>query len=99
MDVYLLRQRLGMNQQQFAEHIGTRQATISDWETGTKAPSPMARRLLDLLMEKTDRDEREAKQASAAPKRSAPRAKRAAVAGPPAITPTKKAATKRRAKE
>ena len=44
-----LRNRLGMSQAAFAERMGVRQATISDWETGKQTPSPMARRLLDRI--------------------------------------------------
>lgn len=51
MDVYRFRQAVGMNQSEFAEWIGVRQATVSEWETGTKKPSPLACRLLTLLEE------------------------------------------------
>jgi DNA-binding transcriptional regulator YiaG len=44
-----LRTRLGLSQAAFAERMGVRQATISDWETGKQTPSPMARRLLDRI--------------------------------------------------
>lgn len=44
-----LRTELGMSQAEFAERMGVRQATISDWETGKQSPSPMARRLLDRI--------------------------------------------------
>lgn len=44
-----LRNRLGMSQAEFAERMGVRQATVSDWETGKQTPSPMARRLLDRI--------------------------------------------------
>lgn len=42
-----LRNRLGLSQAEFAERMGVRQATVSDWETGKQMASPMARRLLD----------------------------------------------------
>lgn len=61
MEIYQLRKKLGMTQTDFATFVGTRQATISDWESGTKDPSPMARRLLTLLAEKIERDEQEAR--------------------------------------
>lgn len=44
-----LRRRLGDTQTQFAERVGVRQATISDWENANQEPSPLAYRLLDLL--------------------------------------------------
>ncbi len=44
-----LRERLGLTQGRFAEQLGVRQATISDWETGRTEPSPMAARLLSAL--------------------------------------------------
>lgn len=44
-----LRTELGMSQTAFAERMGVRQATVSDWETGKQSPSPMARRLLDRI--------------------------------------------------
>jgi DNA-binding transcriptional regulator YiaG len=54
MDVMVFRRELGMNQRQFAEFIGTRVATISEWESGTKKPSPMACKLMTLLKEKRE---------------------------------------------
>lgn len=54
MDVYRFREAMGMNQKDFAEFLGVRQATISEWETGTKKPSPMACKLMTLLKEKRD---------------------------------------------
>lgn len=61
MEVYQLRKRLGMNQQEFADYIGTRQATVSHWETGTTKPTRMARRLLTILSEREDLRERQLK--------------------------------------
>jgi len=49
-----LRNHLGMSQTAFAERMGVRQATISDWETGKQEPSPMARRLLDRIASAAD---------------------------------------------
>lgn len=37
-----LRERLGMNQSVFAEYLGVKQTSISDWETGAHPPSAMA---------------------------------------------------------
>jgi len=49
-----LRNQLDMSQAAFAERMGVRQATISDWETGKQEPSPMARRLLDRIASTAD---------------------------------------------
>jgi DNA-binding transcriptional regulator YiaG len=49
-----LRNRLGMSQSAFAERMGVRQATVSDWETAKQTPSPMARRLLDRIASAAD---------------------------------------------
>ncbi|MFH0988492.1 MAG: helix-turn-helix transcriptional regulator [bacterium] len=42
-----LREELELTQIEFAERVGVRQATISNWETGKKAPSPMGERRLE----------------------------------------------------
>ena len=52
-DVRALRLRRGENQQQFAERLGTRQQTVSEWERGSSHPRRMAQRLLTLLAEET----------------------------------------------
>ena len=46
-----LRAHLGLSQAGLAERIGTRQQTISEWETGARAPRRMSRRLLHLVAE------------------------------------------------
>lgn len=51
--VRALRRRRGENQQQFAERLGTRQQTVSEWERGTSHPRRMAQRLLTLLAEES----------------------------------------------
>lgn len=43
------RKARGWDQVQFAHKVGTRQSTISEWETGRVKPSPMAVKLLKLL--------------------------------------------------
>ena len=50
-DVQRLRASLGLSQAELAERVGTRQQTISEWETGTRAPRRMSRRLLHLVAE------------------------------------------------
>lgn len=52
MDIIQFRRSLDMNQREFASFVGVRVATVSEWESGTKEPSPMARKLLTLLREK-----------------------------------------------
>jgi len=46
-----LRERLGLTQAGLAERLGTRQQTVSEWETGTSRPQRMSRRLLRLVAE------------------------------------------------
>ncbi len=46
-----LRGHLGDTQREFAERLGTRQQTVSEWETGTSSPRAMARRLLGIVAE------------------------------------------------
>jgi DNA-binding transcriptional regulator YiaG len=47
-----LRQYLGLSQAQFAEQLGVRQQTISEWETGMYAPSRATRKYLTLVAER-----------------------------------------------
>ena len=49
--VRALREALGDSQQAFADRLGTRQQTVSEWERGTSRPGRMARRLLHLVAE------------------------------------------------
>ena len=49
-----LRQRLGMTQQQLAQELGTRQQTISEWETGLYQPRGTSRTLLSIIAERAD---------------------------------------------
>ena len=44
-----LRKYLGLTQQQMAEELGTRQQTISEWETGMYRPRGGMNRLLTLV--------------------------------------------------
>jgi DNA-binding transcriptional regulator YiaG len=46
-----LRDHLGDTQRAFAERLGTRQQTVSEWETGASRPRTMACRLLHLVAE------------------------------------------------
>ena len=49
-----LRTRLGLSQQAMAQELGTRQQTISEWETGYYAPRGMSSGMLNLLAERAD---------------------------------------------
>jgi len=44
-----LRERLGDTQAAFADRVGVRRATVTDWENGTKVPSRMAEILLTII--------------------------------------------------
>ncbi len=50
--VYNLRRHLGSTQQQLAETLGTRQQTISEWETGMYSPRGASRTLLSIIAER-----------------------------------------------
>lgn len=50
--VKALRKHLGLTQQQLAQELGTRQQTISEWETGMYAPRGTSRTLLDIIAER-----------------------------------------------
>jgi transcriptional regulator with XRE-family HTH domain len=47
-----LRQHLGLSQQGLADELGTRQQTISEWETGQYRPRGASARLLSLVAER-----------------------------------------------
>ncbi len=46
-----LRDHLDATQAELADRLGTRQQTVSEWETGARAPRRMSRRLLHLVAE------------------------------------------------
>ena len=50
--VRALRQHLGLTQEQMAAEMGTRQQTISEWETGQYQPQGTSVRLLALIAER-----------------------------------------------
>jgi DNA-binding transcriptional regulator YiaG len=52
--IQALRQHLGLTQQAMAEQLGTRQQTISEWETGMYQPRGASLKLLSLISEKAD---------------------------------------------
>lgn len=47
-----LREDMDLTQAEFADRVGVRQATISDWERGKAEPQPMAMQLLDQIASK-----------------------------------------------
>ena len=51
-DVKALRRHLGLTQDQMADELGTRQQTISEWETGVYQPRGLSERLLTLIAER-----------------------------------------------
>jgi DNA-binding transcriptional regulator YiaG len=50
--IQALRQHLGLTQQEMAEQLGTRQQTISEWETGMYMPRGASATLLSLVAER-----------------------------------------------
>jgi DNA-binding transcriptional regulator YiaG len=51
--VKALRKHLGFSQQELAEELGTRQQTISEWETGVYQPRGMSERLLGIIADRS----------------------------------------------
>ncbi len=52
--VKAFRRHLGLSQERLARELGTRQQTISEWETGVYAPSGISSTLLSILAERAD---------------------------------------------
>ncbi len=50
--VKALREFMGLTQQQFADELGVRQPTISEWEVGKYAPSRATSKYLSLVAER-----------------------------------------------
>ena len=50
--VKALRRHLGLTQQELADHLGTRQQTISEWETGMYRPRGASSTLLTVIAER-----------------------------------------------
>jgi len=48
-----LRRHMGLTQQEMSEELGTRQQTISEWETGMYKPRGATRTLLNIVAERT----------------------------------------------
>ncbi len=49
-----LRLHMGATQQALAEELGTRQQTISEWETGLYQPRGLSQKLLSIIAERAD---------------------------------------------
>jgi DNA-binding transcriptional regulator YiaG len=47
-----LRQHMGLTQKEMSEELGTRQQTISEWETGMYKPRGATRTLLNIFAER-----------------------------------------------
>jgi DNA-binding transcriptional regulator YiaG len=54
--VRALRKHMGLSQQGLAEELGTRQQTISEWETGMYRPRGLSERLLTMVAEQAGFD-------------------------------------------
>ncbi len=52
--VQALRRHLGLTQQEFSDRLGTRQQTISEWETGMYRPRGASATLLSMIAEQAD---------------------------------------------
>ncbi len=50
--VKALRQHMGLTQGEFAQELGVRQATVSEWETGVYEPKRSTSKLLSLVAER-----------------------------------------------
>ena len=54
--IHSLRAHLGLTQEQLAAELGTRQQTISEWETGQYRPRGASAKLLSLVAERAGFD-------------------------------------------
>ncbi len=50
--IQILRRHLGLTQRELAERLGTRQQTISEWETGMYKPRGASATLLSIIAER-----------------------------------------------
>ena len=50
--IQALRRHLGLTQRELAERLGTRQQTISEWETGMYKPRGASATLLSIIAER-----------------------------------------------
>ena len=54
LSIQALRLHLGLTQQEMAQRLGTRQQTISEWETGMYQPRGASATLLSMVAEKAN---------------------------------------------
>jgi DNA-binding transcriptional regulator YiaG len=54
--IQALRRHLGLSQREFSERLGTRQQTISEWETGMYQPRGTSITLLSIIAEQAKFD-------------------------------------------
>ncbi len=54
VSVRALRRHLGLSQRGMAAELGTRQQTVSEWETGLYRPRGTSSRLLTIIAERAD---------------------------------------------
>lgn len=52
--IYALRRHLGLTQNEMADRLGTRQQTISEWETGMYQPRGASLTLLSIVAERAN---------------------------------------------
>ena len=52
--IQTLRRHLGLTQRELAERLGTRQQTISEWETGMYQPRGTSATLLSIIAERAE---------------------------------------------
>lgn len=52
--IQTLRRHLGLTQRELAERLGTRQQTISEWETGMYQPRGASATLLSIIAERNE---------------------------------------------
>jgi len=52
LGIQALRRHLGLTQQELADRLGTRQQTISEWETGMYKPRGTSATLLSIIAER-----------------------------------------------
>jgi DNA-binding transcriptional regulator YiaG len=50
------RKLLGLSQHKLAVEIGVTTSTVSNWEQGRREPSPLALKLLKLMVERKERE-------------------------------------------
>lgn len=57
-DIASLRKLLGMNQAEFAEHIGVQRTAVTHWESGARNPSGAAAKMIEMLRDRVRKNSR-----------------------------------------